>query len=304
MATRQSNNYGFTLQDNDEFVDIETTAANFEIVDTELKKVSEKAVINASDISSLEAAAAKLEKDIAALKASQESGGTVSAETAAKITALESQLTTVNANITNLKTRVSTLEGKMTTAEGDIDTLESDMDAAESDIDNLESKMTSAEGDIDALETDMDSAEKDIDNLEAEVESMKSQQSLGDWETLWSHDDGSRGKVMTSSETVYLSKKISELKFGLELIFTFTGGTYFTFFISKQSILTINDNDGVADEYIQFPFISPSLSKPGEKLLYFSGNRIVGHANNSTTHSIGNMTFYSGDFTLYAVNGL
>lgn len=248
MATRQSNNYSFTLQDNDEFVDIETTAANFEIVDTELKKVSEKAVINASDISSLEAAAAKLEKDIAALKASQESGGTVSAETAAKITALESQLTTVNANITNLKTRVSTLEGKMTTAEGDIDTLESDMDAAESDIDSLESKMTSAEGDIDVLETDMDNAEKDIDNLknkmstaetdidnlEAEVESIKSQQGSGS-EVLFS---GILSEGKTISNISNHNLVLIQTEAGILVGTVYNNGTYL--FICGNDI-TYND---------------------------------------------------------------
>lgn len=253
MATRQSNNYGFTLQDNDEFVDIETTAANFEIVDTELKKVSDKAVINASDISSLEAAAAKLEKDIAALKASQESGGTVSAETAAKITALESQLTTVNANITNLKTRVSTLEGKMTTAEGDIDTLESDMDAARRDIDSLESKMTTAEGDIDALESDMDNAEKDIDNLEnkmstaetdidnleAEVESIKSQQGSGS-EVLFS---GILSEGKTISNISNYNLVLIQTEAGILVGTVYNNGTYM--FICGNAI-TYNDETASA----------------------------------------------------------
>ena len=167
MATRQSKNYGFTLQDNNEFVDIETTAANFEKVDTELKDVSDKTDSNAESIEDLEATAAELEKEIAALKATQESGGTVSAEVSAKITALESQLTTVNANITNLKSRTTNLETKMTTAEDDIDDLEVDMNTVNKDIDSLETKMTTAEGDIDELEADMATAEKDIAALKA-----------------------------------------------------------------------------------------------------------------------------------------
>lgn len=167
MATRQSKNYGFTLQDNNEFVDIETTAANFEKVDTELKDVSDKTDSNAESIEDLEATAAELEKEIAALKATQESGGTVSAEVSAKITALESQLATVNSNITNLKSRTTNLETKMTTAEDDIDDLEVDMNTVNKDIDSLETKMTTAEGDIDKLEADMTSAEKDIAALKA-----------------------------------------------------------------------------------------------------------------------------------------
>ena len=171
MATRQSKNYGFTLQDNNEFVDIETTAENFEIVDEELKKLSDKVDDNASSIEELEAAAVAIAKEIASLKNNQESGGAVSQEVSAKITALESQLVTVNSNITNLKTRTTALETKMKTVENDIDNLETDMDAVEKDIDILETKMTTAEGDIDDLKVDVDDIKKDIVTLGAKLPS-------------------------------------------------------------------------------------------------------------------------------------
>ena len=164
MATRQSKNYGLTLQDNNEFVDIETTAENFEIVDEELKKLSDKVDDNASSIEELEAAAVAIAKEIASLKNNQESGGAVSQEVSAKITALESQLVTVNSNITNLKTRTTALEKDMNTAESDIDNLETD-------ISNLEAKMSTAESDIDNIETDMSNAKKSIDDLNGKVPS-------------------------------------------------------------------------------------------------------------------------------------
>lgn len=164
MATRQSKNYGFTLQDNNEFVDIETTAENFEIVDEELKRLSDKVDDNASSIEELEAAAVAIAKEIASLKNNQESGGAVSQEVSAKITALESQLVTVNSNITNLKTRTTALEKDMNTAESDIDNLETD-------ISNLKTKMSTAESDIDNLETDMSNAKNSIDDLNGKVPS-------------------------------------------------------------------------------------------------------------------------------------
>lgn len=55
MATKKSKNYNLTLQDNDEFVDIETTAANFENLDTVIKEIDDKLAENGEALKDLQA---------------------------------------------------------------------------------------------------------------------------------------------------------------------------------------------------------------------------------------------------------
>lgn len=53
MATKQSANYNLTLQDNDEFVEIETTAANFKKLDEIIKGLEDEIDSNSSKITDL-----------------------------------------------------------------------------------------------------------------------------------------------------------------------------------------------------------------------------------------------------------
>lgn len=55
MATRKSENYSLTLQDNDEFVDIETTAANFENLDRVIKEIDDKLFENGKALEEVQA---------------------------------------------------------------------------------------------------------------------------------------------------------------------------------------------------------------------------------------------------------
>ena len=117
MAIRKSKNYNLTLQDNDEFVDIETTAGNFEKLDDELHKISEKTNNNGSFITELETNVSGLKKDLAELKESVESGGTISDEIAQKIVTIENDISRINPNIANLKTRLTSAESGIVLAE-------------------------------------------------------------------------------------------------------------------------------------------------------------------------------------------
>lgn len=53
MAIRKSKNYNLTLQDNDEFVDIETTAGNFEKLDDIVKEIDSKLAKNQEEVENL-----------------------------------------------------------------------------------------------------------------------------------------------------------------------------------------------------------------------------------------------------------
>ena len=113
---------------------------------------------------------------------------------------------------------------------------------------------------------------------------------------------------MGSSDSITLSKPISELKYGIDLVFcgvnangVYQNSSFNTHFIPKRTLETLVSSGGGTTFLMG---INAGLSVFGSKYLYFSDDSITGHSGNTSFGTAASgITFDNNRFGLRLVYG-